>query len=186
MSIPLQITFKGMDPSPALEARVREQAARLERFAGRIRHCHITMEAPHRHQHQGRLYRARIALDVPGAEIVIGHEGPKDPAHEDAFVALRDAFDAATRRLEDHVRRRRGQMKQHEEVFTPGRIKRFVAGEDYGFIETGDGQEVYFHRNSVADGGFDRLHVGDQVRVAVAEGESGPQASAVHPAGQGQ
>lgn len=183
MTIPLQITFKGMEASPALESRIREKTERLGRFADFILRCHVTLEAAHRHHHKGRLYRARIEIDVPRGRIVAGDTGPQDHAHEDAHVATRDAFDAATRQLEDHVRRLGGAVKHHEPALVPGTVARFVAGQDYGFIETTDGTEVYFHRNAVAKDGFDRLKVGDHVRVAVTEGDDGPQAGAVHPAG---
>ncbi|MDA8049837.1 MAG: HPF/RaiA family ribosome-associated protein [Rhodospirillales bacterium] len=181
MTIPIQITFKDTEPSPALEARIREKAARLERFASRILRCRVTVESPHRHHHQGRLYRIRLEIVVPRGEIVVTRESPQDHAHEEAAVAVRDAFDAAARRLEDHVRNLRGETKHHESPLLSGRVARFMG--DYGFIETDDGQEVYFHRNSVLEGAFDRLQVGDAVRVAVVEGEKGWQASAVHPAG---
>lgn len=184
MTIPVQVTFKGMDASPALEARIREKAARLERFADRIRRCHVTVEAPHRHHRQGQLYRARIEVVVPRGDIVVTRESPQDHAHEDASVAVRDAFDAAVRQLEDHVRKLDGRVKHHEPPQLLGRVARFVAGEPYGFIETADGQEVYFHRNSVVDGSFDQLKVGDEVRIVVAEGEKGPQASTVHRVGK--
>lgn len=185
MAIPLQVTFKGMDPSPAMEARIRDKAGRLERFADFILRCHVTIEAPHQHHHQGRMYRARVELDVPQGRIVTGQEGPRDHAHEDPYVALRDSFAAATRRLEDHVRKLGGAVKHHEPALVSGRIARFVAGEDYGFIETASGEEVYFHRNAVAKDAFGRLRVGDHVHLAITEGENGPQASAVHPVGAG-
>lgn len=184
MAVPLQVTFKGMEPSPALETRIHARAALLERFARRILRCHVTIEAPHRHHRQGRLYRARIEVVVPRGDVVVTRESPHDHAHEDPYVAVRDAFDAVVRQLEDHVRRLDGRVKQHEPPLLHGRVARFVADAEYGFIETGDGQEVYFHRNSVVDGGFDRLRVGDEVRLAVTEGEHGPQASTVHRVGK--
>ncbi|WP_237213278.1 HPF/RaiA family ribosome-associated protein [Falsiroseomonas oryziterrae] len=183
MAVPLQVTFKGMESSPALEARIREKAARLGRFEGDILRCHVTIEAPHHHHRKGRLFRARVEVFVPRGDIVVTRESPQDHAHEDAYVAVRDAFDAAVRQLEDHVRKRDHRTTPNEPVLAHGRVARFVAGEEYGFIETGDGQEVYFHRNSVAGHAFDRLRVGDPVRLTVTEGEKGPQAGVVHPAG---
>jgi len=108
MTIPLDITFKGMDPSPAVEARVRERAARLERFHPRIGHCTAVVEAPHRHRHKGRIYGVRLHVRIPGADIVVNHEPGKDHAHEDVMVAVRDAFDAMERRLHEQAERRRG------------------------------------------------------------------------------
>ncbi|MCU0983429.1 MAG: cold shock domain-containing protein [Acetobacteraceae bacterium] len=180
MAIPLQVTFKGMDASAAMEARIAQKAERLARLGDRIKRCHVTVEAPNHRHRQGGLFRVLIELDVPGAVLVVAHDGPKDHAHEDPYVALRDAFAAAVRRLEDHIRKRGGYVKQHEPALIPGRVARFIAGEAYGFIETQDGREVYFHRNSVANGQFDALRVGDRVRVAIVEGDQGPQASAVH------
>lgn len=102
MQTPLQISFRGMDPSPAVEARIRDKAARLERLHDRITSCHVVVQAPHRHQHQGNLYEVRIQLRIPGQhELVVNREGRLDPAHEDVYVAIRDAFQAAERLLAD-------------------------------------------------------------------------------------
>jgi ribosomal subunit interface protein len=113
MPVPLQISFRNMDPSPAIEARIREKAAKLERFFDRIVGCEVTVEAPHRHHHKGKLYHVRIDIAVPGKDVHVGHAGPLDHAHEDVYVAIHHAFDAAVRQLEDHVRRMRGDIKSH-------------------------------------------------------------------------
>lgn len=113
MKLPLQITFKGMDSSEAAENAIRERAERLETFFSRIMSCHVIVEAPHRRQRQGRVYSVRIDLRIPGHEIAVSHSGPKDQAHEDVYVAIRDAFDAARRRMEDHARADRGDVKSH-------------------------------------------------------------------------
>jgi cold shock CspA family protein len=183
MQIPLQISFKDMDPSPAIEARVREKAAKLARFHGRIVGCRVTVEAPHRHHRKGKLYNVRVDVSVPGEDVFVGHTGPRDRAHEDVYVAIRDAFNAAGRVLEDHVRRMRGDVKTHEAP-AHGKVVRLF--EDYGFIEMSDGQEIYFHKNSVIEGNFDELDVGSEVRVDIAEKEGleGAQASTVRPIGK--
>jgi ribosomal subunit interface protein len=113
MQIPLQINFQNMDPSPAIEARIREKAAKLEQFHDRIIGCKVVVEAPHRHHHKGKLYNVRIDISVPGKDVFVGHSGPLNHAHEDVYVAIRDAFNAAGRQLEDHVRRMRGAVKAH-------------------------------------------------------------------------
>lgn len=115
MEFPLQITFRNVDASDAVEASVRERAARLDRFGAHIVGCRVVIEVPHRHHHQGKLFHVRIDLKVPGAELVVSREPELHHAHEDVFVAIRDAFDAAVRQLEDYVRRRRGHTKVHEE-----------------------------------------------------------------------
>lgn len=105
---PLRITFRNMDPSPALEARIRDCAARLEDLGARITSCHVTVASNHRHQQKGRIFQVRIDLTVPGAGIAISREPELDHSHEDARVAIRDAFDAARRKLLDLAGRREG------------------------------------------------------------------------------
>lgn len=186
----LQITFRGMEQSDAVESRIRAKMAGLERFARDITSCRVTVEAPHQHHHKGGLYCVRIDLRLPSGEIVVNRENHQDHAHEDVYVAIRDAFDAAGRQLEDYVRRQRGDVKSHE-VPPHGKVSKLFRDDGYGFIETSDGTDVYFHENAVAEGAFGTLHVGDEVRLVVApgEGERGPQASTVtrigkhHPTG---
>jgi ribosomal subunit interface protein len=178
MKLPLQITFREMPPSPAIEAKIREKAARLDRFAQHVMSCRVVVEAPHRRHHQGKLYHVRIDITLPGSELVVSREPAAHHAHEDVYVAIRDAFDASSRQLEDYVRRQRGKTKRHESP-EHGYVARLAPDEDYGFIETPDGREVYFHRNSVLADGFDRLAIGDQVHFVEELGEKGPQASTV-------
>ena len=113
MILPLQITFRHMDPSPALEARIRELASRLDRFSAHIMRCHIVVEPPAHHKHKGLLYDFRIDITLPDGEIAIRRAHPADHAHEDPYVALRDAFRAARRQLEDYERKHRHDVKSH-------------------------------------------------------------------------
>jgi len=113
MIIPLQVTFRKMDPSAALEARIRKLAARLDRFSEHILRCRVVVEPLPHHSHHGALYEIHIDITLPGEEIAIRHAHPADHAHEDPYVALRDAFRAARRRLEDHERKRRLDVKSH-------------------------------------------------------------------------
>ena len=71
MGMPLEIRFRNMDPSPAVEARIREKAAKLERFHDRIISCTVVVEAPHRHQNKGKLYSVHIDISVPGKDHLI-------------------------------------------------------------------------------------------------------------------
>ncbi|MGF7213014.1 ribosomal subunit interface protein [Skermanella aerolata] len=185
MQIPLEISFKNLDASPAIEARIREKAEKLDRFYPHVMRCHVTVEVPHRHHHQGRLYEVNVDVTVPKGELVVTREGHRNHAHEDIQVAIRDAFDAAVRRLEDYARHLRGDTKTHQAALH-GKVMRLFPQEGYGFVETTDGQEIYFHRNSVVEDGFDRLEIGSEVRLSIAEGESaqGPQATTVHPVGK--
>lgn len=178
MQLPLQISFRDMEPSAAIEAKIRERAAKLDRYYERIMGCRVVIEAPHRRHHQGKLYHVRIDLTVPQGEVVVSREPVENHAHEDVYVAIRDAFDAAQRRLADYARRQRGDVKTREASPTV-RISKLFPVEGYGFILTEDGREVYFHKNSVVNESFDRLEVGCQVQYVEEQGEKGPQASTV-------
>jgi ribosome-associated translation inhibitor RaiA len=113
MQTPLEITFHDIDPSASVEAEIRRRAAKLERFAADIVCCRVTVEAPHKHHRHGRLYRVSIDIRIPGTEIVVSRDPAAHHTHEDVYVAIRDAFRAARRRLQDTVRIRRGDVKLH-------------------------------------------------------------------------
>ena len=181
MKLPLQVVFRNMEAAAAVEAKIRERAEQLERLYDQIMRCRVLVEAHHKHHHQGNLYHVRIDLKVPEAEIVAARDPGEHHAHEDVFVAVRDAFDAVRRRLEDYARRRRGDVKAHE-VPPHGRIVDLYP--EHGRIETADGRIVYFHRNSVLDADFDKLAIGTEVRFVEEAGERGPQASTVYVVGK--
>jgi ribosome-associated translation inhibitor RaiA len=106
MEIPVQITFHGMSSSSALDALVHEQADKLERLNERITRCEVAIEVPHRQHRKGTQVHVRITLTVPGKEIVVSRDpGPED-GHGQAEVAVRDAFAAARRQLEEHAQAR--------------------------------------------------------------------------------
>ena len=185
MESPLQVSFRNMDPSAAVEARVREKAEKLEQYYGRLTHLRVLVEAPERRHHKGNLFHVRIELGLPGKDLVVSRHPKNKHAHEDVYVAVRDAFNAARRQLEDRSRRMNGRVKTHEAPLH-GKVVRLFAYEGYGFVETSGGQEIYFHKNSVLRDGFDALEVGCEVRLVIAEGESadGPQATTVDPLGK--
>ncbi len=182
MENPLQITFRHMEGSESVERQIRARVEELDRLDPRIIACHVTVEQDHQRHRQGNLYRVAIELKVPGRVISVGRVLASHHAHEDCHVAIRDGFDAVRRQLEDHVRRARGDVKTHE---TPqvGRISSIISEQGYGFLVTEAGDEVYVHRNSVVDGGFDRLRVGQHVRYVLSTepGEKGAHASTVVP-----
>ena len=179
MQLPLQVTFRHMDRSPALEGRIRELATRLENFSDQIMHCHVIVEAPHKHQHQGGLFEVRMDITVPDSQIAIRRSHAIHHSHEDVYVALRDTFRAARRKLEDYERERRPPPRGH--VISPhGRVCELHPDEGFGRIETDDRRLVYFHRNSVIGRAFDQLTIGTKVRFAEEQGDRGPQASTVH------
>ncbi len=113
MQTPLQITFHGLQHSDAVEAKIREKVAKLEQYCDSITACRVVVEAPHRHNHQGRLFGVRLDISVPGREIVVRLDNDDKHQHEDLFITLRDAFDAARRQIKEHNQRQRNQVKTH-------------------------------------------------------------------------
>ena len=173
MQTPLQVTFRGMPPSDALEARIREKAAKLDSLHTGITRCRVVVERRDRHKHQGAQFRVNLDLRIPGHEVVVDRDHD-----EDVYVALRDAFDAGVRQLEDFVRIRRGDVKQHQ-LSRTGRVARLRPDDGFGFIRTEDGSEFYFSRSNVVDPSFDQLEVGAVVQFIVDVGAEGPQAKRV-------
>ncbi|WP_455208018.1 HPF/RaiA family ribosome-associated protein [Kaarinaea lacus] len=178
MKLPLQITFRHMEPSEALEADIREHAERLDKFVDNIMSCRVVVESPHQHKNQGKLFHIGIDVTIPGHEISVNRGRDLHHAHEDPYVAVRDAFNAAQRQLQDLTRVRRDDVKTHAAP-NHGRVAVLSPEENYGRIETLDGRDIYFHRNSVLDNKFDNLEIGSEVRFHEEMGDKGPQASSV-------
>jgi ribosome-associated translation inhibitor RaiA len=172
MQIPTQIVFRGIPHSDAVETQVRRHAAKLEQFRDNITSCRVTIERAGKHQHQGIQYHVNIDIGVPGEEIVVGHRHPR----EDLYVAVRDAFDAAARRLQERTRVQRREVKVHDVPFH-GHVSKLF--EDFGFVETADGREYYFHRDNCVSTSFDRLEIGAEVQFLENLGGSMPQAKRV-------
>jgi len=194
-----------MAPSEVVEAHIREAAQKLDEFCDEIMGCRVLVEIPHQHHRKGKLYHVRIDLTVPGAEFVIKRaprlvtdrparfrKAPEDveleesrelskyAAHDEIQLSIRDAFDAARRKLQDYARRRRGVLKLHEGS-PHARVTKLFPDEGFGFLDTADGREIYFHKNSVLDSGFSGLKIGTEVHFVEELGEKGPQASTVTP-----
>ncbi|ALP54532.1 30S ribosomal protein S30 [Candidatus Tenderia electrophaga] len=179
MQLPLQITFRHMEKSEAMEAAIRKRAEQLDQFHDKIMSCRVVVEPKHQNKHKGNLFQIRIDLTTPPSkELVVSRESDLHQAHEDAYVAVRDAFDAMRRQLEAHHRRQKGKVKTHE-VPPHGRVSQLVPEEDYGRIETPLGRDIYFHRNSLVNGEFDKLEIGTEVRFNEEDGEMGPKATSV-------
>jgi cold shock CspA family protein len=122
-------------------------------------------------------YAVRVTMVTPRETLVVTRQ-PKPSFRE----ALSDAFNAARRRLQDHARELRGDVKAHAPK-DQGWVSQLLTYEGYGFITTPEGRQIYFHRNSVLEPGFDRLTEGMEVRFVEEAGETGPQASTVAAAG---
>lgn len=173
MTWPIQISFHGMDRSDAVQDVVRKKAEHLGRFAGDIVACHVMIDLVQKHQRQGQPFGVRIDLTLPGHELVVDRV-----ENEDVYVAVRDAFDAMTRQLEDVVRRRRGDTKLHPRELH-GEVVRLNGDQGFGFIRTPDGQEYYFGRDNLVSGRFEQLEVGTAVQFIAELAAEGPQAKRV-------
>jgi cold shock CspA family protein len=199
--IPTQVTFRGLQHSDTLESEIRQRVAWLEQFYAGIVRCRVIIELPHRHRHDGRHFHVRVEMTVPGGTpIVVSHEpslhdGLKDVqeeahhkdseiegVHRYAAVAIREAFDAARRRLEDFAREQRGAVKAHQ-VPAHGEVVELEPAGGFGFIQSGENR-IYFHRASVLDNRFDELTIGTRVAFVEGQGEQGPQASTVRVLGK--
>ena len=179
MPFPIEVAFRDMDPTPALEDFVNQWCTKLEHLYDRIERCHVVVERPHQRHHKGNRFQVRVTLSVPGPDIVVSRDPSLDGAHEDVYVAIRDAFQAARRQLEDHVRTLRRDVKTHVEP-VHGRVTYLDVEGEWGYLEA-DGRQIYFHHNSVRG---QPLAVGEEVRFTEESGNKGPQATSVARVGE--
>ena len=173
----LEIYFHGLGKSESIEKRIQEKFEQLHRLEPRILAGYVSIEAPHQHRQRDRLYRVKIKLNVPGGEINVSKQHWHDESHRDVYVAIRDAFRAIRRRLQDHQRLMRGDIKAN---YKPDRAKvsKIFYEQGYGFLEDDLGNEIYFDANSVI-GDFERITPGQTVKYKKEQGEQGSQASTV-------
>lgn len=113
MEVPLQITFHTVNQSDAVEENIRDRVAKLEKFCGSIIGCRVAVESRHQRHATGRRFLIRVEVTVPGGTLVADRQPDERHADTDVYVAIRDAFDAMRRQLEDYERRRRGEVKAH-------------------------------------------------------------------------
>lgn len=198
MTMPLTpvVTFRGIARSEALEADILARLRKLETYYSRIMGCRVLVELSERHHESGNRFHVRIELAVPGEDIVVDHDASLHAASQDvetetgtkagevgaqrkhARVAVREAFEVARRRLQDHVRRQRGAVKTDVRR-ARGVVARVFPHDGSGFITAEDGHEVYFHEHSVLGKAFAVLEAGSAVSYVEEPGDKGPQASTV-------
>lgn len=119
MPTSLQITFRHIDPSAAVEARVRELVEKLKQFHDRISGCHVVIEAPPAHRNKGAPFAVKIDLTIPGQDLHVNSEHSTQESHSDVYIALRDAFDTTKRLLQNRTREQRGDVKRHSLPHAP-------------------------------------------------------------------
>jgi SHS2 domain-containing protein/cold shock CspA family protein len=184
MQNPVEIDFQGVTGTPEMHQAIARYLAQLEDRYGRMTAGRVVVKGPGGHHRSGGLYEVNLRLALPdGREVNVGRTPQADERQGQWRFALHDAFKRARRQLQDEVRKLQGQVKQHEDQ-PIGTVTKLDASGEFGFLETTDGREIYFHRNSVLDGGFDRLAVSAHVLFVEEEGDKGPQASTVRMLGK--
>lgn len=181
MQTPLEVAFHNMQPSDALEADIRKRAAKLEKIYERLVGCRVSVEGLHKQHRTGNIYEVHIEMMVPGQNLVVSrepHRAKERHANPDVYTSVRDAFKSAERQLKDFKQRQRGEVKPHDAMFQ-GKVSQLYPDKDHGFILTHTGTQLYFHRNSVMNNGFNHLKEGDAVHFVETVGDTGPIANKV-------
>lgn len=179
METPVKIEFQGMEPIERVRSNILHCVSRLEQRCGRITACRVVVKGSSARHHTGGLYEVNMWLSLPeGRQVAVEHTPQNDERYADLAFSINDTFKRARRQLQDKVRLMQRQTKTHESA-PVGTVKRLENEGRYGFLETSDGREIYFHENSVLDGQFAKLKTGTRVTFTEEMGEKGPQASTV-------
>jgi len=180
MEVPPEITFRGVEKSDEIETHILKRAAKLDDIHPGIISCRVTVEREQEHQRSGSPYRVRVIVRIPPNKELIGQHEPGEGKIDDRLqTAVTEAFNAVQRQLVKTKEMQQGKVKSAPEQELLGLVVRLFREEGYGFIRSVDGREIYFHKNAVLHGGFERLEIGTGVRYFPSEGEQGPQASTV-------
>ena len=179
MTIYTEIAFRDMEPSARLTSLINKRVGKIEKIFSHIAACRVIIEAPHKHRIRGNLFHVRVDLSAPLGELTASRDPSVKISHEQVDVAIRDAFSALSRQLQKYKEKLRVDYHIPDRLPT-GVVKELFPYDDYGIIEADNGREIYFHRNSVVEGQFDRFEIGDELRFNEELGAKGPQASTVH------
>lgn len=183
MKIEPEITYRNVEKTVAIDSLIQEKIGKLETVCSYISSCHIAVEKNHDRPSSGSPYRVRIDITVPPGQEIVADSNPSETnQYVELDTVIRDAFGMAQRQLRELNRQQRDSDKSrdnNQSSDTTGLVTKVFRGQGYGFIKTLDGQDIYFHRNSVLHDDFDRIEVGTGVRFFAEEGEKGLQASTV-------
>jgi cold shock CspA family protein len=184
MKTQAELDFQGMEPNEAVRQEIARQIDQLEQRFGGIIACRVAVRGPGQHHRTGGLYQINVHLTLPdGKDVTVDHVPQDDERFADIHFAVNDTFKRARRQLQGQAQKLRRRVKHHEPP-PAGHVARLDDSGEFGFIQTTDGREIYFHRNSVLNNGFNQLEVGARVLFAEEVGEKGPQASTVKPLGK--
>lgn len=140
MPSPVEVSYRNVDASEALTAEIEAKVAKLEERFDRIHFCRVIVEAPHQRHHHGNLFRVKIHLQVPSRELIVDHESHDKHQHEDPYVAVRDAFDAMRRQLDDYVHQLHGDVKTHVRA-ADGRLSGIELSQEPASVDEHSGSE---------------------------------------------
>jgi len=168
METPVDITMRNIESTDAIESRIMRNVEKLPIFHQRIEFCKVVIEVPQKHTLQGKLFNVRIELGVPNKHLIVNRN-----LNENLYIAIRDAFAAMKRQLEDYNHKQKNHVKVHQELLR-GVITRLYSS--YGFIESGDGREFYFNESSLLHPDFDDVKVGTSVQFLESIMDDGLQA----------
>lgn len=181
MEKPLEVAYRDVTPSPELDHAIRGHVDRLEKVCDHIISCSVAVEDRQKSQASGSEYRVRVDVRVPPRhELVATHDEGKGDNGETVMQAIGDAFRAMERQLKRLNDKQNDKVKSHVQDTVAGIVTKIFEAEGYGFLQSIDGREIYFHRNSVLNNGFERLELGAGVMFNEEQGEDGPQATTIH------
>lgn len=184
----LQVTYKNMDRSPALDAIIEQRVAALKRLYPRAIGCRVVIEVPHRSAGSAKVpLGVAVELEIPNHAPIIGRDTQqRREVKDDHTAAVNNAFEAVERQLEKLSQEHGREVSRHEAAGETGMILRLFPDQQYGFAQVEGAPELYFTANAVSGGSFDELETGMMVHLtrAAAEGPMGPQASSVRPLGK--
>ncbi len=181
MDVPPEIAFRNVDPSDRLKALILEGIEKLEKVHPHLISCRTTVADTTPGRHSGNTYRVQLEMAVPNRTVIVDQSDPEAIEHQDVEQAIRQAFSIARNRLQEVKERSRGEVKTSR-LPPHGRVTKLLVDDEgvrYGFLESREGRQIYFHEEALVDLDIEELEVGDEVRYAAAEGEKGPQASTV-------
>jgi cold shock CspA family protein len=180
MDVPVEIAWRDVPKTDVVEDEIHAGIEKLEDVCDHVTSCRVAIERPHAHPDSGNPYRIRVLARIPPGHELVATKDETDELTKGGLAALvRDAFDVLSRQARDLSAQQRGEVKHHPEQAPNAIVARMHAEEDYGFAKTLDGRDVYFHRNSVLSGDFERLAVGTAVRLEFEPGREGLQATSL-------
>ncbi len=180
MQRPLEITFRGVEHTKELDDLIRNEVEKLEKICDHIIGCKVTVEKIQESQEKGNPYMVRVDATVPpGHEIVSKNKHSKGEVVEPLMAAIRESFDNEQDQLKELVQKQQYEVKDHKTEELNGVVRKLFSERGYGFIENEQGEEIYFHQNSVLNNDFDKVKIGTGVSYIEEMGEKGPQARSV-------